>query len=481
AIALTVVEPTGNGIGSDAFAIIWDGAGLHGLNASGRSPIGWHPDRFADLPQMPDLGWEAVTVPGAVSAWVACSERFGKLPFTDLFEPAIRYAENGFPVSQIISQIWARSAERLREQPGFFESFLAYGAAPRAGQYYRNPAQARTLSLIAETTGRAFYEGPIAEAIVAHAATYGGAMTLDDLARHQPVWCGTISGSFDAATLHEIPPNGQGIAALMALGILSHTSIRDINPDDPLATHLQIEAVKLALRDSDRFVADPQHMTSVTQSDLLDDGYLQDRAKMIDPDSATDFSHGMPKKGGTVCLATADKDGMMVSFIQSNYDKFGSGVVVPGTGIAMQNRGAGFTLTPGHPNCVGPGKQPFHTIIPGFVMKGQKPFMSFGFMGGPMQAQGHLQMVIRTHLFGEDPQTAIDAPRWRAMEGLDVAIEPAMPEAIVEGLQKRGHNLVCEAPDTAFGFGGAQLIQCLPERGYIAGSDPRKDGHAVGF
>ncbi|MEL7012890.1 MAG: gamma-glutamyltransferase family protein [Pseudomonadota bacterium] len=481
AIALTVVEPTGNGIGSDAFAIIWDGSELHGLNASGRSPMGWHRERFSGLTEMPDTGWEAVTVPGAVSSWVACSDRFGRLPFAKLFEPAIRYAESGFPVSPIISQLWAREAVRLKDQPGFAETFLPHGRAPYAGEYFSNPDQARSLTLIAESKGQSFYHGQIAEALIASAQAHGSALTDRDLAHHRADWCGTLSRGFDRAVLHELPPNGQGIAALMALGILSNTRIRDFDAHDPLALHLQIEATKMALRDTERFVADLDHMRDVTVPDLLSDDYLSKRAKEISLDTATDFGAGAPKRGGTVYLTTADADGMMVSFIQSNYEKFGSGVVVPGTGIALQNRGAGFCLDPRHPNVVGPGKRPFHTIIPGFVMSDEGPLMSFGVMGGPMQAQGHVQMFLRTQLFGQDPQAAVDAPRWRVMQGLDVAIEPAMPTDTIQRLQDLGHRIRLEAPDEGFGFGGAQIIHCLSDRGYIAGSDPRKDGAAIGF
>lgn len=481
AIALTVVEPSGNGIGSDAFAILWDGQTLHGLNASGRSPAGWTPDRFAGQDAMPRWGWEAVTVPGAVSSWVALSERFGKLPFADLFVPAIRYAEGGFPVSPVIATLWQRAAELLGDQPGFAETFMPDGRAPNAGEYFASPGHARTLRLIAETKGKAFYEGVIAEEIAAYATAHGAAMTVADLAENEADWCGTISKSFDASTLHEIPPNGQGIAALMGLGILAHTSIRDLDADDPQAFHLQIEAMKLSLRDAEAYVADPAHMASVTAEDLLDDGYLAARAREIDPDRATDFGAGAPKNGGTVCLTAADASGMMVSFIQSNYMGFGSGVVVPGTGVSLQNRGAGFSLDPAHQNHVGPRKRPFHTIIPGFLMSGDTPVMSFGVMGGPMQAQGHVQMVLRTQLWGQDPQMAADAPRWRVTQGLGIALESTLPDAVISRLEEMGHQITLEAPDNAFGFGGAQLIHRLGDRGYAAGSDPRKDGCAMGF
>lgn len=481
AIALTVLEPTGNGIGSDAFAILWDGAALHGLNASGRAPSGWNAARFAGLSEMPYRGWETVTVPGAVSAWVEVSEKFGKLPFADLFAPAIAYAQDGFPVTPVIAALWERAGKELGHQPGFAETFMPAGRTPKAGEYFASPGHARTLRLIAQTKGRAFYEGVIAEEIAAFAAKHDAALSLDDLATHKADWCGTISKGFDGADLHEIPPNGQGIAALMGLGILGQTGIRDMDADDPMAFHLQIEAMKLALRDAEHFVADPAHMNSVTAADLLDDGYLAERAKLIDPNKASDFGSGAPKRGGTVYLSTADSAGMMVSFIQSNYAGFGSGVVVPGTGVALQNRGAGFSLDPSNQNHIGPGKRPFHTIIPGFLMGADAPLMSFGVMGGPMQAQGHVQMVLRTQLWGQDVQMAADAPRWRATEGMGVACETTMPEATIAQLGAMGHDLSLEAPDNAFGFGGAQLIHRLGPRGYAGGSDPRKDGAAIGF
>lgn len=481
AITLTLVEPTGNGVGSDAFAIVWDGTTLHGLNASGRSPAAWTPDRFAGQDKMPFRGWESVTVPGAVSAWVALSVKFGKLPFADLFAPAIGYAENGFLVTPIIAELWRRAAEALGDQPGFAETFLPGGRAPKAGERFVNKPLARTFRLIAETKGEAFYKGTLAQAICAFAAKHGAALTMADMAAHQPDWCGTISKKFDDLELHEIPPNGQGIAALMALGILSHTAIRDLNADDPRAFHLQIEAMKLALVDAERYVADADHMTDVSAAHLLDDAYLASRAKLIDETRAQDFKSGAPKNGGTVYLTAADASGMMVSFIQSNYAGFGSGVAIPGTGISMQNRGAGFTLDPDSPNMVGPNKRPFHTIIPGFLMGPDGPLMSFGVMGGPMQAQGHVQMVLRTQVWGQDPQMAVDAPRWRVVKGLEVACEDTMPAATLETLGALGHDISLEAPDNAFGFGGAQLICRLPENGYAAGSDPRKDGMAVGY
>lgn len=481
AIALTIVEPTGNGIGSDAFCILWDGSELHGLNASGRSPAGWTPERFAGRTTMPERGWESVTVPGAVSAWAALSERFGRLDFETLFEPAIGYAEHGFRVSPVIAEVWRRGAELLGSQPGFAETFLPGGRPPKAGERFANRAAAGTLRQIAESRGAAFYRGPLAERIAAFAAEHGAALTAEDMAAHELDWCGTIAQDFDGATLHEIPPNGQGIAALIALGILGHTAVRDFGPDDPEALHLQIEAVKLAFRDTEAFVADPDHMEKVRAADLLDPGYLAARAAEIDRARAQEFGPGAPRHGGTVYLSAADASGMMISYIQSNYADFGSGVAVPGTGIHLQNRGLGFVLDAGHPNQVGPRKRPFHTIIPGFLMRDGEPLMSFGVMGGAMQAQGHLQMTLRTQLWDQDVQTAADAPRWRAVDGLGVACEEALAADTLEALREKGHRITLEAPDTAFGFGGAQLVRRLEGGGYIAGSDPRKDGQAVGY
>lgn len=481
AIALTVVEPTGNGVGSDAFCILWDGQELHGLNASGRAPAAWTADYFAGRDAIPYEGWDSVTVPGAVSGWVTLSDRFGKLPFETLFEPAIGYAENGFPVSPVIAKLWRMGGDRLGTQPGFADTFLRDGRAPDAGEIYANPDLARSLKLIAETRGAAFYEGVLAEKIEAFAQQHNAAMRVSDLAAHTSDWCGTISQKFDDLALHQIPPNGQGIAGLMALGILDHTEIRDLDADDPRALHLQIEAMKLALKDTEDYVGDIAHMTRVTPEAMLDPEYLAERAALIDPNTASDFKTGRPAQRGTVYLSAADASGMMVSFIQSNYAGFGSGVVVPGTGIHLQNRGAGFSLDPGSQNCVAPGKRPFHTIIPAFLMKNDAPLMSFGVMGGPMQAQGHLQMTLRTQLWEQDVQMAVDAPRWRITGGLGVSCEDIFPANTLETLASMGHQIDCEAPDNAFGFGGAQLVARLDNGAYAAASDPRKDGHAVGF
>lgn len=481
AATLTVVEPTGNGLGSDAFCVLWDGKELHGLNASGASPEGWTPDRFRGQKEVPFRGWGSVTVPGAISAWAELSSRFGTMDLPTLLAPAIKYAQDGFTVTPVIGALWQRGADILSQQPGFAEMFMPGGHAPQAGARFRSADLARSLQRIAESGGRDFYEGALAEQIAAHARANGAVLTEADLAAHRPEWCGTLATNFRDVALHEIPPNGQGIAALMALGILDHLDLEGLGADDPIALHLQIEAIKLAFADLHRFVADLRYMTDVTPQDLIDPEYLKTRAQLISRDHTRNYGPGAPKAGGTVYLTTADASGMMVSFIQSNYSGFGSGVVVPGTGISLQNRGAGFTLEPGHPNEVGPRKRPFQTIIPGFLMEGDRPKMSFGVMGGPMQAQGHVQMVTRTQLWGQDVQTAIDALRWRFIEGNDVACESTLPDATRAALADMGHKISVEPPDSAFGFGGAQLIEKLDGGGYAAGSDPRKDGHAGGF
>jgi gamma-glutamyltranspeptidase/glutathione hydrolase len=480
AISLVVVEPTGNGLGSDAFCILWDGNTLHGLNASGRSPASWSADRFAHLDRMPERGWDTVTVPGAVAAWRDLSKRFGRLPFQKLFEPAVEYAETGFFVTPVIAEQWRRGGELLKDQPGFAHTFLPDGRAPSAGELFRNPDMAQSLRLIAETNGEAFYRGELAERVTAFAKSHGAALTMSDLESHANDWCGTISQKIKGFDAHEIPPNGQGIAALMALGILNQFDIEDLSPESADAIHLQLEAMKLALADLYAYVGDLQWMKSVAVADLLSVDYLGSRAKMIDRGRAQDFGPGIPQESGTVCLATGDSDGQMVSFIQSNYAGFGSGIVVPKTGISLQNRGHGFELTPGHPNHVGPSKRPFHTIIPGFVMRDGKPVMSFGLMGGAMQAQGHVQMILRTLIWKQDPQTAADAPRWRVVNGLSVAIEPTAGKDVIQELERRGHRISIEAPDESFGFGGAQII-ARRQGGYVGGSDPRKDGQVSGF
>ena len=476
AIALTVVEPTSNGVGGDAFAIVWDGKELHGLNASGRSPAAWKFEHFSQYKSMPLLGWDSVTVPGAVSAWVELSNRFGHLPFEDLFEPAIEYAYNGFLVSPMTAKRWSAAPERYKDFPEFAAAFLPNGRAPEVGEKFEFKAQAKTLERIAETKRAAFYHGDLAEKIVAHAKATDGWITKEDLASHQPDWVEILSINYRGLTLHEIPPNGQGITALLMLGILENWNIQDYPVDSADSLHLQIEAMKLAFADAYRYVSDPSSM-DIGYKGLIDPDYLSQRAKLISLDKAQDPEYGIPKHGDTVYLTTADANGMMVSFIQSNYLGFGSGIVVPDSGISLQDRGACFTLERGHPNQVGGGKRPFHTIIPAFVTKDGQPLMSFGVMGGLMQPQGHAQVMIRMFDYNQNPQAAIDAPRWRIFKNMEVAFEPGFRPEVLEDLKNRGHKVKSGAGQS---FGGGQLIYKLAD-GYCGASEPRKDGQAVGF
>jgi gamma-glutamyltranspeptidase/glutathione hydrolase len=485
AAALTIVEPVSNGLGSDAFAIIWDGSQLHGLNASGTAPAAWDTAYFNRKHggKYPVRGWDTVTVPGAISAWAALHEKFGKLPFADLLAPAIELAERGHGVAGIVQQKWASQVPELSSQPGFAEAFMPRGRAPTVGERFVFADAGRTLRRIAETRGRDFYEGQTAEALVAHARANGGAMSLADLAGYRPDWCGTIQKDYRGFSLHEIPPNGQGIAALMALGILSNFDMAQYPPDSVETRHLQIEAMKAAFADVYRYVADIRHMTDVTPAHLLDDAYLAQRARRISLDRATDFAHGMPPSGGTIYLTAADASGMMISFIQSNYMGFGSGVVVPGVGVSLQNRGYCFSLDESHPNCVAPGKRPFQTIIPAFLMKDGAPQMSFGVMGGNMQPQGHMQTLARMLDHRQNPQAACDAPRWKVQRGLRVDIESTMEPAVIEALRQRGHEIEMTT-DSYMDFGSGQFIWRLTddmEDGYAAASDSRRDGHAAAF
>ncbi|HZP20667.1 MAG TPA: gamma-glutamyltransferase family protein [Bauldia sp.] len=476
AITLTVVEPAMNGVGGDAFAIVAAEGKLHGLNASGRSPAAWSPARFAGLSSMPANGWDSVTVPGAVSAWRELHARFGRLPFETLFEPAIRYARDGYLVTPVISGLWRSQVESLGMFPQFARAFLPDGAAPQPGQVFRCPDLAGTLAEIAATRGESFYRGRLAERIVAEARRGGGVMTADDLAEHRAEWVTPLGIDFAGFRVHELPPNGQGIAALMALGLIERLSLDDGAIDSAEAQHVAIEAMKLALADLRRHVADPAAMETSAEA-LLAPAYLDARARLVDRTKANAPAAGTPKRHGTVYLCAADAGGMMISLIQSNFRGFGSGIVIPGTGIALHNRGSGFVLEEGHPNRVGPLKRPLNTIIPGFITRGGEPLAAFGVMGGTMQAQGHVQLVLRLLAAGQNPQAAIDGPRWRVEEG-KVLVESLWKPEMRAALGKLGH-IVEPRPLTE--FGASQVIWRLPEGGYVAASESRRDGQAAGF
>jgi gamma-glutamyltranspeptidase/glutathione hydrolase len=491
AAAMTIVEPVSNGLGSDAFCILWDGAGLHGLNASGRAPQAWTPDYFknrygAGATTPPKRGIDSVTVPGAVSSWVALSARFGKLPFATLMEPAIDLAERGYGVTPVVQQKWAAPVEELKSLPGFAQAFSPHGRAPAVGELFRFPAAALALRAIAATKGEAFYSGEIAQALAKFSAQLGGSLSVQDLAAHQAEWVTPIAKNYRGYTLHEIPPNGQGMAALIALGILDQFDLGAMPVDGVDSQHLQIEAMKLAFADVYRFVAEPSSM-EVTPQQMLDQAYLSSRARLIDLGRAQDFQAGTPsdphRRGGTVYITAADESGMMVSFIQSNYMGFGSGCVEPTFGISLQNRGHGFSLQPDSPNRVAPGKRPFHTIIPAFLTRDGRPVMSFGVMGANMQPQGHLQTLVRMLDYGQNPQAACDAPRWRFNAGLEINVEASMQAATVQGLSQRGHRMAVIS-DSYQDFGAGQFIWRAGEpkvEGYVAASDARRDGQAVGF
>lgn len=475
AITLTVVEPTMNGLGSDAFAIVWDGK-LHGINASGWSPQGWTKEHFTRYKSMPVTGWDSVTIPGAVSGWVELWKKWGKLPFTTLFEAAIQYAEQGYLVSPITAANWKKFAQPFQHDLNFANTFLPKGRAPYPGELFTFFPLAQSLKLIAETKGEAFYRGILAEKIAAEAKKGGALLAESDLANYYPQWISPLTHKYRECDLYEMPPNGQGLTVLIALGILQHFDMKSFPVDSADSIHIQIETMKLAFADAKRTLADPRYMT-VTPQQLLDPIYLAQRAKLIDRFRAQVPRGGLPPEIGTVYLTAADASGMMVSFIQSHYLLFGSGIVIPNTGICMQNRGACFTLEEGHPNEVGGHKFPFHTIIPGFVMKENRPLMSFGVMGGYMQAQGHVQVMVRLCDYHQNPQTILDAPRWYISPEGKISLEPGIHGSVLEELQKRGHEI---EPTPMITFGGGQAIYCL-EDGFLSASDPRKDGQALGF
>lgn len=489
AAVLVLTEPCSNGLGSDLFAQVWHGNKLHALNASGTAPSAWTPTYFAQRygadaqRTRPERGWDTVTVPGVVAGWVALHEAFGSLPFADLLQPAIELAETGFRLSPITQDKWAKGAQILSGYPGFAEHFMPHGRVPGVGEHILTPGLARALRAIALTRGEAFYHGEIAQELVRFSQRTGGSIQLPDLAAYRPLWVEPIQRAFHGYEVHECPPNGQGLAALMCLGMLQHTELASLNPNDPMWWHLGIEAMKLAFADVYAQVSDPASMRVSTEA-MLDDTYLRERATQISRTQATAFKPGLvAPKGGTVYLSCADAQGNMISLIQSNYMGFGSGLVLPGWGVSLQNRGHGFSLNPQHPNVVAPGKRPFHTIIPGFLTQGGRPQMSFGVMGGNMQPQGHVQTLCRMLVASEQPQTACDAPRWKWNQGLEVELEPHTPLHCAQALSELGHQVVT-GNDSYMDFGSGQFIWSLgdPARdGYVAASDTRRDGLAAGF
>lgn len=477
AACLTVVEPTSNGIGGDAFALVWVNDKLYGLNASGPAPKGISIEevKARGHEQMPTYGWIPVTVPGAPAAWASLSERFGKLPLTEVLEPAIQYAEQGYPVSPTLGKYWALAYKKFTAQlkgPEFeawFKTFAPQGRAPRIGEIWRSPDHAKTLRSIAETKAESFYRGELAEKIDAFAKMQRGFLSKEDLASYAPEWVEPISVNYKGYDVWEIPPNGQGLVALLALNILKGYDFPAKDVSDTY--HLQIEAMKLAFADGLKYITQIDKM-NVTVADLLSEEYAAARRGLIGAE-ALQPEPGEPARSGTVYLAAADGEGNMVSFIQSNYMGFGSGIVIPGTGIGLQNRGHTFSLDINHVNRLEPGKKTYHTIIPGFLSKDGKAVGPFGVMGGFMQPQGHVQVVMNMVNFHLNPQAALDAPRWQWISGKTVEVEPHFPEHIAQNLAQRGHDI--RRTIGSGGFGRGQIIVRNEDGVLIGGTDFRTD------
>ncbi|WP_334179663.1 gamma-glutamyltransferase [Pseudoxanthomonas sp.] len=501
--ALGLMEPTGNGIGGDLFAIVWDPKTkkLHGYNGSGRSPKSLTLDYFRQqgITDIPAHGPLPVSVPGAVDGWFALHDRFGKLPMRDVLAPTIRYAREGHPVHQTIAYYWERSVPRLSKFPGFIEQFTIGGRAPRTGEMWKNPYLADTLQKIADGGRDAFYKGDIARTIDAYFKANGGFLSYEDMAAHHGEWVEPVSTNYRGYDVWELPPNGQGIAALQMLNVLEGYDFSKIPYGSPEHVHLLVEAKKLAFADRARWYADPAFQP-LPVARMISKPYARERAKLISPDKVLrEVKPGTPKEleeGDTIYMTVADKDGMMVSLIQSNYRGMGSGMTPTGLGFILQDRGEMFVLngcegaTP-HPNCYAPGKRPFQTIIPAFITRDGKPWVSFGVMGGAMQPQGHVQIVMNLVDFGMTLQEAGDAPRVQhdgstepvgsakvMSDGGVVQLESGFPYETVRALMDKGHHV-----EWALGpYGGYQAIKRDPETGvYYGASESRKDGQAAGY
>jgi gamma-glutamyltranspeptidase/glutathione hydrolase len=497
---LGLMEPTGSGVGGDLFAIVWDqkSGKLYGINASGRSPKALTYDRMkAELTKLgresiPPTGMLPISVPGAVDGWFELHAKFGGLPMKEVLAPAIGYAEEGFPVSELIAYYWQRSAPVLSKQPGGFrDTYTTNGAGPAKGDVFRNPDLARTYRLLASKGRDAFYRGEIAERIDRFFRENGGYLRREDLEAHHSEWVEPVSVNYRGYDVYELPPNTQGIAALQMLQLLKAYDLKSMGFNSPEALHLMIESKKIVFEDRARHYADPE-FAKIPLKGLLSDEYAVERRKLIDPARAQKrIPAGNPKidEGDTIYLTTADNDGNMVSLIQSNYRGMGSGIVVPGLGFGFQDRGELFTMTPGHPNVYAPGKRPFHTIIPAFVMKGGKPWLSFGVMGGAMQPQGHVQILVNLIDFGMGLQEAGDAARWQhegsseptgeeMTDGGYVYVESGVPWETVRALEGKGHDVRTDVG----GYGGYQAIMRDQARGvWFGASESRKDGQAAGY
>ena len=483
AACLSVVEPTSNGLGSDAFAIVWMKGKMFGLNSSGPAPEAISIDkvRGAGFEKMPLYGWTPVTVPGAPGAWASLSARFGRLGLEECLAPAVYYAREGYPVSPTVAYNWSRAFENFSEVglgaefKEWFRVFAPGGRAPKVGEMWASPDHAASLEEIGGTDAESFYRGRLAEDIAAASSQHGGYLNLSDLANFVPQWVEPISVNYRGYDVWEMPPNGQGLVALMALNILKGYDFPAMDCD---TCHIQFEAIKLAFTAGKNYISDPAYM-DLSYDELLSEDYAA-RQRSVIGESAAEPALIEPSRGGTVYLATADGEGNMVSYIQSNYMGFGSGVVVPGTGISLQNRGCDFSLDPKAANCLEGGKRSYHTIIPGFLTKAGAAIGPFGIMGGYMQPQAHVQLLMNSIDFRMDPQAALDAPRWQWTEGKSFLVEPHFPQDILEGLQRRGHD-VQMAPDSGT-FGRGQAIWRDPESGVlVGGTESRADSIMAGW
>lgn len=481
AICQTIVEPTNNGLGSDCFALVWTGGKLHGLNGSGYAPQRLTPEVVAAsgaTERMPLRGWEAVTVPGAPSAWAELHKRFGRLPFAKLFEPAIYYAEQGYPVSPIVARFWQEGIDALtpyKNNPAIMPWFATFdvhgnGVAPQTGELVTLPDHAKTLRILADSNCDSYYRGELAQRLVEFSNKTGGYLSLEDLADYRAEWVEPVHINYHGYDVWEMPPNGHGITALMALNILKEMEIGAKDTGDTF--HKQIEAMKLAFADGMHYIADPRYMQTRVE-ELLSDAYAAQRRALIG-EKALEPTHGKPFCGGTVYLCTADGEGNMVSFIQSNYKDFGSGIVLPGYGINLNDRGAGFSLNPELDDYLAPRKKPYHTIIPGFLTHEGEAVGPFGVMGAYMQPQGHVQVIMNTVDWLLNPQSALDAPRWQWIAGKEIWLESSVAPEIVEDLRRRGHEVRVLEDDTTFGRGE---IIWRDSNGVLAGAtEPRADG-----
>lgn len=478
AACLTVVEPTSNGIGGDNFALVWTKGELYGLNCSGKSPqlISIEKLKERGITEIPQHGWIPVTVPGAPAGWAALSQRFGKLTLEEILAPAIRYAIEGYALTPTVAKLWEKAYRSFKaafkggEFEHWFTTFAPKGRAPRAGEVWNSIDHAETLKRIAKTNAEDFYRGELADEIDSFSKAYNGYLRKEDLAAFEPEWVRPISINYRGYDVWEIPPNGHGIVALMALKLLSGYEFKDRENVDTL--HRQLEAMKLAFIDGQKYIADPRKM-SVTIEQLLSEEYGAKRRELIGEEALIPTA-GDPASGGTVYLAAADEEGNMVSMIQSNYMGFGSGLVVPGTGIALHNRGHNFSFDENHDNALEPCKKPYHTIIPGFLTKDNKAVGPFGVMGGFMQPQGHVQVIMNTIDFHMNPQEALDAYRWQWVGGKRIEIEPDFPNHLALQLAAKGHEILPQLHTTSMGRG--QIIWRNEEGILCGGTEPRTDG-----